>query len=162
MKYDVLTGHEARTAEPSLSSAIGSAVRLHDQRYLNPPAFLRALAAAVRERGGHVVEAINVTDVEHKSDGVRITAHSTTVAGETTDRFDSVVLANGAWLSTMARNFGVRQPVQAGRGYSFSVACDQVPAGPVYFPTQRVALHPAHHTGRAPAPSRRHDGVPCP
>jgi D-amino-acid dehydrogenase len=142
VKYDVLTGHEARTPEPSLSSAVGSAVRLHDQRYLNPPAFLRALATAVRERGGHIVEATNVTDVEHQSDGVRIAAHSPSGAGETTDRFDSVVLANGAWLPTMARRFGVRQPVQAGRGYSFSVACDQVPAGPVYFPTQRVACTP--------------------
>jgi D-amino-acid dehydrogenase len=142
VKYDVLTGHEARTAVPSLSSAVGSAVRLHDQRYLNPPAFLRALATAVRERGGHIVEATNVTDVEHQSDGVRIAAHSPSGAGETTDRFDSVVLANGAWLPTMARRFGVRQPVQAGRGYSFSVACDQVPASPVYFPTQRVACTP--------------------
>jgi D-amino-acid dehydrogenase len=143
VKYDVLTGHEARAAEPSLSSAIGSAVRLHDQRYLNPPAFLGALAAAVRERGGHIVEAAHVTDVEHQSDGVRITARDvTTGAGESMDRFDSVVLANGAWLSTLARKVGVRQPVQAGRGYSFSVACDRVPAGPVYFPAQRVACTP--------------------
>jgi D-amino-acid dehydrogenase len=140
VKYDVLTGHEARTAEPSLSSAIGSAVRLHDQRYLNPPAFLRALATAVRERGGRIVEATDVTDIEHQRDGVRIT--TTRVTGESTELFDSVVIANGAWLSTMAGKFGVRQPVQAGRGYSFSVACDQVPAGPVYFPAQRVACTP--------------------
>jgi D-amino-acid dehydrogenase len=53
-----------------------------------------------------------------------------------------VVLANGAWLSRLARPFGVRQPVQAGRGYSFSVPGDRLPKGPVYFPTQRVACTP--------------------
>ncbi len=57
-------------------------------------------------------------------------------------RFDSVVLAIGAWLGRLARPFGVRQPVQAGRGYSFSVRADRLPAGPVYFPTQRVACTP--------------------
>lgn len=60
----------------------------------------------------------------------------------TRHRFDAVVLANGAWLNELARPFGVRQPVQAGRGYSFSVAADRVPSGPVYFPSQRVACTP--------------------
>jgi D-amino-acid dehydrogenase len=57
-------------------------------------------------------------------------------------RFDAVVLAHGAWLGGLARRFGVRQPVQAGRGYSFSVAGDRVPRAPVYFPAQRVACTP--------------------
>lgn len=143
VKYEVLTGHEARTAEPCLSPAIGSAVRLHDQRYLNPPAFLAALADAVRIRGGRIVEATTVTDVEDGTGGVVVT----TIEPQAGDRFDSVVLANGAWLTGLARRFGVRQPVQAGRGYSFSVAGDKLPAAPVYFPTQRVACTPLSTPG---------------
>jgi D-amino-acid dehydrogenase len=154
VKYDVLTGHEARAAEPSLSSAIGSAVRLHDQRYVNPPAFVHALASAVHERGGHIVEATAVTAVDDRPDGVHLTlsghGRDNTENTENTEdndtdssvRYDAVVLANGAWLGGLARPFGVRQPVQAGRGYSFSVAADRLPAGPVYFPTQRVACTP--------------------
>lgn len=148
VKFEVLTGHEARTAEPALSPAVGSAVRLYDQRYLNPPAFMAALAAAVHDRGGDIVEATTVTGVEDRPDGVIVTAdtHASTGtaagAGEFSDRFDSVVLASGAWLGDLARPFGVRQPVQAGRGYSFSVSCDRIPHGPVYFPTQRVACTP--------------------
>ena len=42
----------------------------------------------------------------------------------------------------LARRFGVKNVVQAGRGYSFSVAIDHVPDGPVYFPAQRVACTP--------------------
>lgn len=116
-------------------------MRLHGQRYLNPPAFLAALAASVHERGGDVVEAATVTTVEDHDSDVLIT--TTGVDSDVVRTwFDSVVLANGAWLSRLARRFGVRQPVQAGRGYSFSVAGERLPTGPVYFPTQRVACTP--------------------
>lgn len=141
VKYDVLTGHQARTAEPALSRIIGSAVRLHGQRYLNPPAFLAALAASVHERGGDIVEAATVTTLEDHDRDVLLT--TTGVDSDVVqERFDSVVLANGAWLGRLARRFGVRQPVQAGRGYSFSVTGQRLPTGPVYFPTQRVACTP--------------------
>ncbi len=139
VKYDVLTGHEARTAEPALSPAIGSAVRLHDQRYLNPPAFLAALADAIVTRGGRIIEATTVIGVEEMAGGSSVTGSE---PQEGADRYDVVVLAHGAWLGSLARRFGVRQPVQAGRGYSFSVTGDLLPAGPVYFPTQRVACTP--------------------
>ncbi len=36
----------------------------------------------------------------------------------------------------------MRQVVQAGRGYSFSVKVDDLPAGPVYLPAARVACTP--------------------
>jgi D-amino-acid dehydrogenase len=55
---------------------------------------------------------------------------------------DAVVVATGAWLGELARRYGVRQPVQAGRGYSFSVPVEHMPRGPLYFPKQRVALTP--------------------
>lgn len=55
---------------------------------------------------------------------------------------DVVVLATGAWLPQLSRGFGVRQVVQAGRGYSFTVRVDPAPTVPVYFPAQRVACTP--------------------
>jgi D-amino-acid dehydrogenase len=57
-------------------------------------------------------------------------------------RFDAVVAATGVLLPRLARRFGVRRPVQAGRGYSFSVPAGRVPAGPIYLPEQRVACTP--------------------
>jgi D-amino-acid dehydrogenase len=53
-----------------------------------------------------------------------------------------VVLATGAWLGRLARPFGLRRLVQAGRGYSFTVNVDRVPSGPVYLPAARVACTP--------------------
>jgi len=139
VKYDVLTGEEARTLEPTLSQAIGAAIRLHDQRYIDPPAFLAALADSVVFRGGRIVTAATVTGVRESSAGARVTTRE---AVEENRAYHGVVLANGAWAGTLARRFGVRAPVQAGRGYSFSVTGDGLPQAPVYFPTQRVACTP--------------------
>ena len=142
VKYDVISGHEARAAEPALSPAVGAAVRLHDQRYIHPPVFVAALASAVHDRGGEIVEATTVSAVEDRDGYVLVGTGRAGDPDVVQRRFDSVVLANGAWLGHLARPFGVRQPVQAGRGYSFSVRGDRLPDGPVYFPTQRVACTP--------------------
>jgi D-amino-acid dehydrogenase len=132
LEYDVLTGTEAREIEPSLSDAVGAAIRLHDQRFVDPGSYVAALAESVTARGGVIRSGVDVSDVHDSGSGVE-------VAGE---RYDAVVLATGAWLGDLARRFGVRTVVQAGRGYSFSVPIEHVPHGPVYFPEQRVACTP--------------------
>ncbi|MEE1937909.1 FAD-dependent oxidoreductase [Streptomyces sp. TRM 70361] len=135
--HDVLDGEAAREAEPALSPEIGAAVRLHGQRYIDPGAFAHALAASVRARGGGIRAGAAVTGVHHRSGGVAVELSDGTSA-----RFDAVVLAGGVWLGELGARFGIRRVVQAGRGYSFSVPVEREPAGPVYFPAQRVACTP--------------------
>lgn len=133
LEFDTLTGEEARTVEPALSPAIGAAIRLHGQRYITPSDYVGALAAAVRDRGGRIVGGVQVGTLRDRGSAV-------VVAGET---YDAAVVATGAWLNQLTAQFGVKVPVQAGRGYSFTVPVDHLPAGPVYFPAQRVACTPA-------------------
>ncbi|MEO3937202.1 FAD-dependent oxidoreductase [Dermatophilaceae bacterium Soc4.6] len=135
--YDLLTGDEARAVEPSLSDEIGAAIRLKGQRFVDPGSYVHALADSVRARGGKIVDHATVTGVTDTGRGVTVA----TAEGGAHD-VDAVVLATGAWLGRLARQFGVKRVVQAGRGYSFSVAVDHVPDGPVYFPSQRVACTP--------------------
>jgi D-amino-acid dehydrogenase len=135
--FHPLTGWRVRAVEPALSDGVGAAVQLHGQRYIHPPEFVWSLALAVRDRGGEVVEGVDVTDLRHERGGVAVV----TATGER-QLHDAVVVATGAWLGELAEQFGVRQPVQAGRGYSFSVPVETMPRGPLYFPTQRVALTP--------------------
>ncbi len=137
IEFDVLTGAEAREVEPSLSDTVGAAIRLHGQRFVNPGEYVHALADAVRARGGSLVTGADVVDVRDEASGVRVVT-----AGGGDERYDAVVLATGTWLGGLARRFGVRTVVQAGRGYSFSVRIEHVPSGPVYFPAQRVACTP--------------------
>jgi glycine/D-amino acid oxidase-like deaminating enzyme len=135
--YFPVTGWKARVAEPALTESVGAAVEIHGQRYLNPPEFVRSLASAVGARGGEVLEGMEVSDLQHRSGGVAVVCAS----GEERSH-DAVVLAGGAELGDLAGRFGVRQPVQAGRGYSFIVPAEHLPGGPLYFPKQRVACTP--------------------
>ena len=128
---------EARRDEPVLSAAVGAAIRIHGQRYIHPPRFMDALAASFRARGGQILTGVTVTHL--RDEGAAVAVADTT---GTLHHFDAVVVANGAELGDLVNPFGVRHRVQAGRGYSFTVEAQHLPAGPVYFPTQRIACTP--------------------
>lgn len=132
VSFEVIDGDAARSQEPALSAEIGTAIRIHDERFLDPAAYVHSVADAVRTRGGVIRSGAEVSDIQTGG-------HRVAVDGE---QFDAVVIATGARLNKLARRFGVRRVVQAGRGYSFSVKVDQQPTGPVYFPQQRVACTP--------------------
>lgn len=135
--YDYLTGPQVQQADPAIGDDIGAAVQLHGQRYIHPPQFVRSLADSVVSRGGKLHERARITDIKTEP----AAAWLTDADGER-HQFDAVVVATGALLGQLARSFGVKRVVQAGRGYSFTVSGDQVPHGPAYFPLQRVACTP--------------------
>lgn len=137
VEYDLLDGAGARAEEPALSVRVNAALRLHGQRHLNPGAFVGALADAVRDRGGRIVTGAAVTRIRDL--GTAVAAHC---ADGTQLRADVAVLAPGAWLNRLAAPFGVRTPVQSGRGYSFSLPPEGLPARPTYFAAQRVVCTP--------------------
>jgi D-amino-acid dehydrogenase len=135
--FSPVLGWRVRAAEPVLTERVEAAVEIHGQRYLHPPEFVTSLAFAVQARGGEVVQGAEVVHLQHRAAGII----AVTAAGERVHH-DAVVVATGADLGSLARPFGVRYPVQAGRGYSFSVPVERMPRGPLYFPVQRVALTP--------------------
>ncbi|WUI01134.1 FAD-dependent oxidoreductase [Spirillospora sp. NBC_00431] len=138
LEFEVLGGDEARRLEPALSGEIGAAILLRGQRFINPGRFVHALADSVLDRGGKIQTGAAVTDIRDvPGRGVAMR-----VAGGGVEIFDTVVIASGVWLGGLARRFGVRALVQAGRGYSFSVPMERVPDGPLYFPAQKVACTP--------------------
>jgi D-amino-acid dehydrogenase len=137
IEFDVLTGAEAREVEPSLSDEVGSAIRLHGQRFVDPGTYVHLLGESVRDRGGEIREGVSVAGIRARAASVEVES-----AAGVAEPFDAVVIATGTWLGELARQFGVRTLVQAGRGYSFSIPIEHVPAGPVYFPAQRVACTP--------------------
>lgn len=134
--YEPIEGDRARELEPMLGDGIGAALELHGQRYLNPGNFVRALADAVREHGGEILERTEVSGIRDLGQGVAVT----TPRGQL--RADVAVVATGAWLDGLVRPFGVRVSVQAGRGYSFSVPAEGAPTRPTYLAAQKVVCTP--------------------
>lgn len=131
---------ELRELLPALSERVGSAVRIEGQRTIDPGRYVAALAAQVRAAGGTVREGAQISRLRHGPGGLAVD-----VVGDRPVLADAVVLATGAWLPDLARAFGVRVPLRAGRGYSFTVDPRPGEPGvsvPVYFPHQRVVASP--------------------
>ena len=141
--YTVLTGDELREHVPLAGPALTVGVRINNQRYVNPGRFVDALGRAVVARGAEI----------HKRTVTAVRAHGAGVLVEIEDgsplTADVAVLANGAWVSRLAAPHGVRVPVQAGRGYSFTVPVRRPVPGPVYLPEVRVACTPYQGALRA-------------
>lgn len=131
-------GDGVRAVAPVVGPSTRAGVVIHGQRRLDPPAFLEALAQAVRGRGGDVRGGAEVARLRHGPGGIAVDV----VGGEPVVG-DAVVLATGAWLPRLARDHGVRVPLRAGRGYSFSVpGPDPALDRAVYFPQPRLVVTP--------------------
>jgi D-amino-acid dehydrogenase len=130
-----VTGAELRELVPLASSAVTVGVRINGQRFLDPGQFVHALARSVVERGA-ALDTVDVADVRISGDGVAVQPRSGPALTA-----HVAVIATGAWLPGLARRW-VRVPVQAGRGYSFTVPLERPASGPIYLPDVRVACTP--------------------
>jgi D-amino-acid dehydrogenase len=134
--YVELDADQVRTHVPLVSRAVTAGVRVEGQRYVDPGGFVQALGKSVAARGATFLTT-EVIDVRTHRAGVTVRADFGDVVSA-----DAVVMATGAWLSRLARRWGVRVPVRAGRGYSFTVPVDRPVSAPVYLPEVRVACTP--------------------
>lgn len=140
-------GDEIRRLAPVASPQVSRAIRIDGQRFMNPGQYVEGLADAVRARGGEVREGADVRGLRHGPGGIAVD-----LVGAEPVQADAVVLASGAWLPTLARQYGVRTQLRAGRGYSFSVAQPESPemrvTNPMYFPHERIICTPLPGTDR--------------
>lgn len=131
-----VSGKALREQVPLASPAITVGVNILGQRFIDPGRFVHALARAVEQRGATISTA-EVTGVRRYAPGVQLELGTGEVLSA-----DATVIATGAWLSRLVPE--VRVPVQAGRGYSFTVPIDRPMPCPVYLPDVRVACTPYH------------------
>jgi D-amino-acid dehydrogenase len=130
-----LSAAEVREQVPLASSAVTVGVRINGQQFVDPGRFVQALGRSVVERGA-ALDTMNVADVRTVGDGVAVHPHSGPALTA-----DVAVIATGAWLPGLVKRW-VRVPVQAGRGYSFTVPVERPVFGPIYLPDVRVACTP--------------------
>lgn len=134
---EVIDGDTLRAQLPVVSPQVQTAIRINGQRYINPGHYVDSLADAVRDRGGEIHSGAAVRTIRQGPGG-----YTAELFGGEPVRGDAVVIATGAWLPELARQYGVKVPLRAGRGYSFSVPVSAPVPFPVYFPYERVACTP--------------------
>lgn len=140
---DVVTGDEARLLDPALSPRVRAAYLVEGEGVVDPEAFARALGEALAASGVKIHENTEATGF--RAEGDRVTALRT-ATGEIP--CSAVVIAAGTRSSDLLGSLGHPLPLQAGKGYSFSVDLDPAPRHTLYFGERRAVASPIGPTTR--------------
>jgi D-amino-acid dehydrogenase len=115
LPIETLSSLSAHEMEPALRPGVVGAYFNPGDAHLRPDRYVAELARLVRAKGGVIEEGAYIESVERE--GGRI-ARVRTSAGDFEGR--EVVLALGAWSPQLARQLGLRVPIQPGKGYSIT------------------------------------------
>ena len=140
---DVVTGDEARLLDPALSDRVRAAYLVEGEGVVDPEAFARALGEALAASGVKIHENTDATGF--RTEGNRVTALRT-ATGEIP--CSAAVIAAGMRSSDLLGSLGHPLPLQAGKGYSFSVDLDPAPRHTLYFGERRAVASPIGPTTR--------------
>jgi D-amino-acid dehydrogenase len=140
---DIVTGAEAHLLDEALSPAVRAAYLVAGEGVVDPEAFARALGEALAASGVKIHENAEVTGF--RSAGGRITALRT---ADSELPCAAVVVAAGMRSPRLLGLLGHRLPLQAGKGYSFSVDLDPMPRHTLYFGERRAVASPIGGTTR--------------
>jgi D-amino-acid dehydrogenase len=133
---DVWSPSRLAAEEPALLPGMAGALHFPGDARLRPDRFVAGLAQAVREAGGIINERCRVTGFECERGRIRqvLTERGRRAARE-------VVLASGAWSAPVARELGLRVPVQPGKGYSITYSRPQLaPRRPLVLEERSVCV----------------------
>ncbi|MGW3034014.1 NAD(P)/FAD-dependent oxidoreductase [Streptomyces sp. NPDC001178] len=144
---DVTTGDEARLLDDALSSGVRAAYLVEGEGVVDPEAFALGLGQALAAAGVKVHE--NAEAVGFRTgrgiQGSQVAAVRTTL-GEMPCK--AVVIAGGMRSAGLLGALGHPLPLQAGKGYSFSVDLDPAPRHTLYFGERRAVASPIGGTTR--------------
>ena len=122
--------------EPALKSGVVGGLYWPNDAHLRPDRYVAALAARACDAGVVIREQAEVAGFEVV--GGRI--HDVRVGQEMLNA-DTVLLAAGAWSPPIARDLGLRLPIQPGKGYSITYSRPpQTPRRPLVLAEPRVCV----------------------
>ncbi|MGI5452346.1 NAD(P)/FAD-dependent oxidoreductase [Streptomyces sp. CA-249302] len=143
MPDDVVTGTAARLLDDALSPQVQAGYLVEGEGVVDPEAFARGLGEALAGAGVKVHE--NTEALGFRTSAGRITALRT-AEGEIP--CTAAVIAAGMRSGALLRGLGQPLPLQAGKGYSFSVDLDPAPRHTLYFGERRAVASPIGATTR--------------
>jgi D-amino-acid dehydrogenase len=112
---ETLDGSRVEAMEPALKPGVAGGYFNPGDAHLRPDRYVDALARLVRARGGAILEDTRIEAIVRA--GSRVESVRTS-RGDFAGR--EIVLALGAWSPSLARNLGLRVPIQPGKGYSIT------------------------------------------
>ncbi|QMU57951.1 MAG: FAD-dependent oxidoreductase [Boseongicola sp.] len=136
--WDELEGADFKAYDPVFSDELGFAVRLENHgRISDPGQYVKDLAAAVeRSRGRIVIGTVSEVVRENGTvKGIRVDGEAISC--------DAVVLATGAWSGPLAKNLGLKVPLESERGYHLELwEPSSMPKSPVMVASGKFVATP--------------------
>lgn len=117
---EILDRDDVRDIEPALSSKVAGGFRIVEERHIRPEGLVNGLVRKLMELGVEIQANVEVTGVRQQQ---RTITHVQTRDGDL--EVDGCIIAAGAWSGKVARQFGFRLPIEAGKGYSITVDAPQ-------------------------------------
>jgi glycine/D-amino acid oxidase-like deaminating enzyme len=136
-------GDAARSLDAALGDGVAAGYLVRGEGVVDPDRLVRSLAASLTRAGARVHEDLVVTGFDRANGCVGAVR---TPRGNL--RCRAVVVAAGAWSGGPLRELGHRLPLQAGKGYSFSVRLDRPPRHALYLGDKRVVASPINGSVR--------------
>lgn len=142
---EVLDAQATATHDPSVRMDVAGSVFFPKDCHLSPGRFMDALKRQILQAGGRFVWSSEITGWNLGREG-RIASVDTPQGRVAGDEF---VLCGGSWTPVLARQLGLHLPMQAGKGYSLTLAQPrQLPQLCSIFTEARVAITPMGNTLR--------------
>ena len=150
---DILSAAELHELEPALADEVGGGFEVPSTGTCVPT---RSPPGSPRRCAGWTSRSSRAPrSPTSRMDGTRVSGVRTAVGDYSADSF---LLAAGAWTPPLAKMLGVRFPMQAGKGYSFSVSPSVMPSHSILLADVHVGCTPFGE----PDADRRDDGVQRP
>jgi D-amino-acid dehydrogenase len=141
---EVLDSAATSALDPNISMNIAGSVYFPQDCHLRPELYIAALHRRAKSHGANFLWSTDVSGFHR--DGQKLRAVKTS-KGEIEG--DAFILSGGVWSDQMIRSLGSRLPMQAGKGYSVTVANPVECANLCSILTEaRVAVTPMGHTMR--------------
>jgi D-amino-acid dehydrogenase len=131
-------GAAARALVSSLRDGVVGAIHFPDDAHFDPALFVRGLRRQAETLG---VEFRTRTEIlGFETSGRTITAVKTSAGNCSADQ---IVLATGSWSPGVARELGLKIPIQPAKGYSITMASPtEPPALPLLLMESKIAVTP--------------------
>ncbi|MBL3686390.1 FAD-binding oxidoreductase [Leucobacter zeae] len=137
----ILRDDRLRDAEPALHPSVTGGFMLPGEFSLDPVTFVASLVESLAARGARFLE-------HHAA--IRLGSGASVVCRDANGvehlvRGDRLVVAAGAWTTPILRRSGVRSAaIVSGKGYSFTVPVDRMPAQLVHASDRHCVAIPMH------------------
>lgn len=140
----ILSPEQIQRLEPDVKVSVRGGVYFPGDAHVTPQLFVTQLKKYLKDKGVVIKDQTSVTDFIVENGKVEVVK---TAIGEYT--FDEVVLATGSWSAPVAAKLNLYLPMQAGKGYSFTLQnVEKNVRIPSIFLEARVAITPMGNTLR--------------